>query len=131
MANLPTRSVKGHSGMSANDSSRGDASKGRSSDLRFAGIVSAAMIATVLTLGALLAPLLSWNGSSAPNARERDQTVRLSKPRPVAPAPAPATLVAPAGFRADRPGPVVTAALQPAVGRPGSSPAPPIQATVL
>src|SRR4051794_34195219 len=88
--------------MSATDSSRNDASTGRRSDLRFAGIVSAAMIATVLTLGALVAPLVSWNGSAGPNARERSQTVRLSKP------PTPATAPAPAAFRADRPGTVAT-----------------------
>src|SRR5215210_1444013 len=66
--------------MSVIHSSRGDASTRRRSDLRFAGLISAGMIATVLTLGALVAPLLSWNGSGGPNARERSQTVRLSEP---------------------------------------------------
>src|SRR3954470_19751474 len=84
--------------MSATDSSRNDASTGRRSDLRFAGIVSAAMIATVLTLGALVAPLISWNGSAGPNAGERSQTIRLGKPATPAVAPAHAA------FRADRPG---------------------------
>ncbi|MEO8691146.1 MAG: hypothetical protein ABI611_23400 [Solirubrobacteraceae bacterium] len=46
------------------------------------------MIATVLTLAALLAPVLAWNGSPAPNARERDQTIRLSKPGTRVPTPA-------------------------------------------
>src|SRR5215208_4114642 len=74
--------------MSDIDSSRSQASPGRRSDLRFAGLISVGMIATVITLAALLAPLLAWNGSPAPNARERDQTVRLSKP--AAPRTAPA-----------------------------------------
>ncbi len=77
--------------MSHIDSSRRPASQRRRSDLRFAGLVSAGMIATVLTLAALVAPLLAWN-SPAPNARERDQTIRLSKP--AAHAPTPATLTA-------------------------------------
>ena len=42
--------------MSVTDSTRGAASNGRRSDLRFAGMISAGMIATVLTIGALLAP---------------------------------------------------------------------------
>jgi hypothetical protein len=70
------------------DSSRRPASQRRRSDLRFAGIVSAGMIATVITLAVLLAPLLAWNGSRASDARERDQTIRLSKPGTHAPTPA-------------------------------------------
>ena len=70
------------------DSSRAPASPRRRSDLRFAGLISAGMIATVLTLAALLAPLLAWNGSSTQNARERSQTIRLSEP-PASTAPAP------------------------------------------
>ena len=66
--------------MSAFDSSRGHASPRRRSDLRFAGMVSAGMIATVLTVAALLAPILAWHGSPGPNARERSQTIRLSEP---------------------------------------------------
>src|SRR3954451_608215 len=100
-------SVKGHSAMSATDSSSCDASTGRNSDLRFAGIVSAAMIATVLVLGALVAPLLSGNGSAAPGAHDRSQTIRLDTPAPgtVAPAPAacradPSRVAVPAAVRA-------------------------------
>ena len=70
------------------DSSRRPASQRRRSDLRFAGIVSAGMIATVITLAVLLAPLLAWNGSRASDARERDQTIRLSNPITHAPTPA-------------------------------------------
>jgi Bacterial TSP3 repeat len=70
------------------DSSRRPASQRRRSDLRFAGIVSAGMIATVITLAVLLAPLLAWNGSRASDARERDQTIRLSTPGTHAPTPA-------------------------------------------
>ena len=55
---MPTKSVMGHSRRSTNHSSRAQA---RRSDLRFAGLVSAGMIVTVLTIGALLAPLLAWN----------------------------------------------------------------------
>src|SRR5687768_3010914 len=79
------------------------ASSGRQSDLRFAGMISAGMIATVLTIGALLAPLLAWNDGSLRNAVERNQTVQLSD------APATTTAAAPAtGFSVDRPGPAGT-----------------------
>ena len=69
------------------DSSRRPASQRRRSDLRFAGIVSAGMIATVLTLAALLAPLLAWNGSRRPRrarARPDDppQQARRARPHP-------------------------------------------------
>ena len=74
--------------MSATKSTRGAASNGRSSDLRFAGMISVGMIATVLTIGALIAPLLAWNDDASRNARERSQTVRLSEPRAEAPLPA-------------------------------------------
>ena len=83
--------------MTTNDRNGRTASTGRRSDLRFAGMISAGMIATVLTIGALLAPLLAWNGESAHNARERSQTVRLSEPPAKAADPA-------ATFAADRPG---------------------------
>ena len=66
--------------MSRSDSSRVPASPRRRSDLRFAGFISAGTIATVLTLAALVAPLLAWKGSPTQNARERSQTVRLSEP---------------------------------------------------
>src|SRR5215208_3449533 len=105
---LPTRSVKGHSLMSVTHSSGGAASNGRRSDVRFAAMLSAGMIATVVTLGALLAPLLAWNGGSAPNARDRSQTVRLSEPPARATAPATA-------FSADRPGHVSPAAVRRAI----------------
>ena len=74
--------------MSQIDSPRRPASQRRRSDLRFAGVVSVGMIATVLALAALVAPLLAWNGSPASNARERDQTIRLSEPSTHAPTPA-------------------------------------------
>jgi hypothetical protein len=90
--------------MSVIDSSRGHASPRRRSDLRFAGMVSAGMIATVLTVAALLAPILAWNGSPGPNARERSQTIRLSEPSARAVAPAPAAF-----FANDRPGHVASA----------------------
>ena len=54
-------------------------------------MVSAGMIATVLTVAALLAPLLAWNGSPAPNARERSQTIRLSEPPRARRRPAPSS----------------------------------------
>src|ERR1700710_3145457 len=73
--------------MSPIDSSRRPASPRRRSDLRFAGFVSAGMIAPVLTRAALLSPLLAWNGGPAPNARERDQTIRLSQPGTRPPTP--------------------------------------------
>ena len=41
-------------------------------------MISAGMIATVLTIGALLAPLLAWNDGVARNAGDRSQTLRLS-----------------------------------------------------
>src|SRR5215210_4279977 len=113
--------------MSDIDSSRSQASPGRRSDLRFAGLISVGMIATVITLAALLAPLLAWNGSPAPNARERDQTVRLSRPATPNTAPAPSEdrgtrqIVAAAGGRLVMPG-----SLQRAVERraTGSAPEP-------
>jgi Bacterial TSP3 repeat len=73
--------------MSYLDRSRRPASSRRRSDLRFAGIVSGGMIATVFALAALLAPLLAWNGSPVPNARERDQTIHLSRPSERPPTP--------------------------------------------
>jgi Bacterial TSP3 repeat len=66
--------------MSDINRSRGHSSSRRRSDLRFAGMVSAGMIATVVTAAALLAPLLAWNSAPGPNARERSQTVRLGEP---------------------------------------------------
>ncbi len=90
--------------MSAIHSSRGQASPRRRSDLGFAGMVSAGMIATVLTVAALLAPILTSNRSPGPNARERSQTIRLSEPSVRAVAPAPA-----ASFAYDRPGSVAAA----------------------
>ena len=77
------------------------------------------MIATVLTIGALLAPLLAWNDGVARNAGDRSQTVRLpdlpkqgTLPRPTA-----------ESFAADRPGHLalqrVREALDGAVGEPG------------
>ena len=81
--------------MSRFDSSPGPASPRRRSDLRFAGLISAGMIATVLTLAALIAPLLAWHGSNGPNARERSQTVRLSEP-------AARTVPSPGTFSIDR-----------------------------
>src|SRR4051812_41193895 len=110
-------SVKGHSAMSATDSSRSDASTGRHSDLRFAGIVSAAMIATVLVLGALAAPLLSGNGSAAPGAHDRSQTIRLATPAPGTVAPAPAA------FDAAKPPPPATPPPGPGAPAPAASPA--------
>src|SRR3954451_20579762 len=86
----------GHSGRSTVHSSR-------ARDLRFAGAVSAGMIATVVALGALLAPLLAWNADGAPNARDRSQTVRLPE-LPELPAPATLSPIAPKSFAADRPG---------------------------
>ena len=65
--------------MPRSHSSRGPASLRRRSDLRYAGFISAGMIATVLTLAALVAPLLAWNGAPGQNARERSQTIRLSE----------------------------------------------------
>src|SRR5215210_2499536 len=113
--------------MSDIDSSRSQASPRRRSDLRFAGLISVGMIATVITLAALLAPLLAWNGSPAPNARERDQTVRLSRPATQRTAPAPSQdrgarqVLAAAGGRLVMPG-----SLQRAVERraTGSTPEP-------
>jgi len=66
--------------MSVKDPSRATASERRSGDLKFAASISAGLIGTVLTLGALMAPMVGFSGSesSSPNARE--QTVRLSPP---------------------------------------------------
>jgi hypothetical protein len=90
--------------MSKIGNSRGHSPPGRRSDLRFAGIVSVGMIATVITVAVLLAPFLAWNGSPGPNARERSQTIRLSTPS----APATARTSA-ATFASDRPGHVASA----------------------
>ena len=89
--------------MSDIGNSRGHTPTGRRSDLRFAGIVSPGMIATVLIDGALLAPILAWRGAPAPSARERSQTIRLREPPARAVAPAPA-----ASFATDRPGHVAS-----------------------
>jgi hypothetical protein len=58
------------------------------------------MIATVVALGALLAPVLAWNDGTARNARERSQTVRLAN----LPKPGALTAITPKTFAADRPG---------------------------
>src|SRR4051812_9949026 len=97
-----------HSGSSAVHSSR---ARTRRSDLRFAGVISAGMIATVLTLGVLLAPLLAWNGGAAHSARDAGQTLRLT-----APAAASAKAVAPAtSFASDGPGHSAAAAIRQAL----------------
>ena len=83
----------GHSGRSTVHSSR-------ARDLRFAGAVSAGMIATVVALGALLSPVLAWNSGSARNAVDRSQTVRL----PDLPKQSALTAITPKTFAADRPG---------------------------
>jgi hypothetical protein len=83
----------GHSGRSTVHSSR-------ARDLRFAGIVSTGMIATVVVLGALLAPVLAWNDGTARNARDRSQTVRL----PDLPKQGTFAAPTPKTFAADRPG---------------------------
>ena len=83
----------GHSGRSTVHSSR-------ARDLRFAGAVSAGMIATVVVLGALLAPVLAWNSGPAHNARDRSQTVRL----PDLPKQGTLAAITPKTFAADRPG---------------------------
>ncbi|HYM58538.1 MAG TPA: hypothetical protein VES79_11310, partial [Solirubrobacteraceae bacterium] len=54
----------------------------RVGDLQFAGMVSAGLIGTVLALGALMAPVVGWNGHVGSPSHERDQTVRLSPPAP-------------------------------------------------
>ena len=90
---MPTKSVMGHSGRSTVHSSR-------ARDLRFAGTVSAGMIATVVVLGALLAPVLAWNDGVARNARDRSQTVRL----PDLPKQGTLAATTPKTFAADRPG---------------------------
>jgi hypothetical protein len=90
---VPTKSVMGHSGRSTVHTSR-------ARDLRFAGAVSAGTIATVVVLGALLAPVLAWNDGPARNARDRSQTVRL----PDLPKPATLAPITPKSFAADRPG---------------------------
>ncbi|HYM56978.1 MAG TPA: hypothetical protein VES79_03360, partial [Solirubrobacteraceae bacterium] len=54
----------------------------RVGDLQFAGMVSAGLIATVLVLGALMAPVVGRNGHVGSPSHERDQTVRLSPPAP-------------------------------------------------
>ena len=90
---MPTKSVMGHSGRSTVHSSR-------ARDLRFAGAVSAGMIATVVVLGALLAPVLAWNSGPAHNARDRSQTVRL----PDLPKQGTLAAITPKTFAADRPG---------------------------
>ena len=58
------------------------------------------MIATVVVLGVLLAPVLAWNGDHARNARDRSQTVRL----PDLPTESTLAVVNPTTFAADRPG---------------------------
>src|SRR4051794_37448205 len=93
-----------HSGSSAVHSSR--ARTGRS-DLRFAGMISAGMIATVLTLGVLLAPLLAWNGGVPHDARDAGQTLRLTAPASAAKSMSPATTI----FASDRPGHSAPAAI--------------------
>jgi hypothetical protein len=90
--------------MSDIGNSRGPAPPGRRSDLWFAGMVSAGMIATVLVVAALLTPILAWHGSQATNAPERSQTIRLSEPSARAVAPAPIS-----SFANDRPGHVAAA----------------------
>jgi hypothetical protein len=83
----------GHSGRLTVHSSR-------ARDFRFAGMVSAGMIATVVVLGALLSPVLAWNDDATPNARDRSQTVKL----PALPKPAALVAITPKSFAADRPG---------------------------
>ena len=98
---MPTKSVMGqHTRRSKDQSSRARGSAARRSDLRFAGMISAGMIATVLTIGALLAPLLAWNDGVARNARDRSQTLRLSDLPKQGTAPRPTA----ESFAADRPG---------------------------
>ena len=76
---MPTKSVMGqHTRRSLDPSSRARVTAARRSDLRFAGMISAGMIATVVTIGVLLAPLLAWNDNVARNAGDRSQTLRLS-----------------------------------------------------
>src|SRR3954447_10121066 len=72
----------------------------RARDLRFAGMGSAGMIATVVALGALLAPVLAWNADRPSNARDRSQTVRL----PDLPKQGTVAAITPKSFAADRPG---------------------------
>src|SRR5215207_107285 len=89
-----------HFRRSTDHSSRARGSSRRRSDLRFAGLISAGMIATVLTIGALLAPLLAWHDGVARNAGDRSQTVHL----PDLPKQGTAFRPTPASFAADRPG---------------------------
>jgi hypothetical protein len=96
---MPTKSVMGHSGRSTVHSSR---ARARRSDLRFAAFISTGTIATVLTLGALLAPVLAWNGGVTRNAGAHDQTVRLPEPAPAAAGTQ--AIASPRSFAADRPG---------------------------
>ena len=58
------------------------------------------MIATVVVLGVLLAPVLAWNDGHARNARNRSQSVRL----PDLPMQGTVAAVTPKTFAADRPG---------------------------
>ena len=65
-------------------------------------MISAGMIATVVTIGVLLAPVLAWNDGVARNAADRDQTVRLYDP-PEVTRPTPANLRRrPPGHRSTR-----------------------------
>ena len=100
-AHMPTKSVMGqHIRRSEDQSSRARGSAARRSDLRFAGMISAGMIATVVTIGALLAPLLAWNDGVARNAGDRSQTLRLSD----LPKQGTAPRAAAESFAVDRPG---------------------------